>query len=340
MTEQALHLDVDASGGFDSSTLIYYDLANLNFSGNPWPSLVVGPTPTATQALEITALAALPNGSKKILQYLVAPIALNLNFPASVTLDGTSPKFTAPTSTSFYVSGTDQGSVGSCTPTAPPVKGIGYTDSSVTLANFEQPGNPQGIQVSGPDLRGYYTGAGIPPPPTTPNIAQVTVSNNLSKVGELNKLVQTIEANADVVINHNATQADMPGPTVMTPTNPMTVVVNGDLVLSGWHGTGYGLLLITGDMTNMATPSFTYDPDAFWDGVILVIGKGWIYSYQGSYTNTQILGALLVAKTVDASGNPLSPLSPPPPLTSTSHQHWSPMVFSTAVAGSRPHKRP
>jgi hypothetical protein len=156
-------------------------------------------------------------------------------------------------------------------------------------------------------LRGKYTGAS--PPSTNPNIAQVALSQNLSTVGGLNNLVQTIEANADVVINRDATQADMPA--AMSASNPMTVVVKGDLVFNGWHGTGYGLLLVTGNMASLSTPAFTYDPDASWNGIILVIGKGWMYSYQGSYTTTQIQGAVFLAKTVDASGNPLPLLSPP-----------------------------
>jgi hypothetical protein len=94
----------------------------------------------------------------------------------------------------------------------------------------------------------------------------------------------------------------------------MTVVVNGDLTFSSWRNTGYGLLLVTGKLT--------YDPDASWNGIILVIGEGWMNSNQGAYTTTQIQGAVFLARTVDASGNPLPQSSPPifippaPPLAS------------------------
>jgi hypothetical protein len=91
-------------------------------------------------------------------------------------------------------------------------------------------------------------------------------------------------------------------PAAMSATNPMTVVVNGDFTTNAWHGTGYGLLLVTGKLT--------YDPDASWNGIILVIGKGWMYSYLGNSTTTQIQGAVFLAKTVDASNNPLPPSSP------------------------------
>jgi hypothetical protein len=73
----------------------------------------------------------------------------------------------------------------------------------------------------------------------------------------------------------------------------MTVVVNGDLTFNGWHNTGYGLLVVTG--------TFKYDPDATWNGVILVIGQGNLIANQMG--NGQINGAILVAKTRDSSGN-------------------------------------
>jgi hypothetical protein len=253
----------------------------------------------AREVLEITSLAVLPNNSQKIVQYLVAPVPLNLNLPAALTLDGNNPRFTASPSPGFYVKGIDQGSAGTCNPGLTPSAAVGYTDTSFTPSNFEQPSNSQGIP-SGPsptpDLRDHYTN-GV----ANPNIVSVALSPNLSTVGGLNDLVQTIQHSADVVINGNATQSSLP--TTMSATNPMTVVVNGDLTLNAWRETGYGLLLVTG--------KFTYDPDASWNGIILVIGQGWMYSHQGAYTNTQIQGAVLLARTLDASGNPLPQSSAP-----------------------------
>jgi hypothetical protein len=78
----------------------------------------------------------------------------------------------------------------------------------------------------------------------------------------------------------------------MSSTNPITVIANGDLDLSNWNSTGYGLLLVTGKLV--------WDPLDGWDGLVLVIG-------QGSITNTthgqyqQINGAVFVAKTRDLS---------------------------------------
>jgi hypothetical protein len=78
----------------------------------------------------------------------------------------------------------------------------------------------------------------------------------------------------------------------------MTIVVNGDLDLSGWHNTGYGLLLVTGTLK--------YDPDATWWGVVLVIGQGNFVSTKSGIG--EIDGAMLIAKTRDAAGNLLASL--------------------------------
>jgi len=79
----------------------------------------------------------------------------------------------------------------------------------------------------------------------------------------------------------------------------MTIVVNGDLDLTSWHHTGNGLLLVTGTLT--------YDPDASWEGVVLVIGKGEFDSARGG--SGGIDGELFIAQTRDRiSGNLLSTL--------------------------------
>jgi hypothetical protein len=305
-TEQSLFLQVNASGSYDNSTAIYYDPLHLNSSGNVWPSLVVGATPSAVQALEVTALASLPSGSKKILQYLVAPVGPttplvgppvvpSLSFPSALTMDGNGVLFSVPSSAAFQVSGTDQNDPlnvlpSGCTPGPNPVAGVGYTNngdashSNITSAILaaNQP---------------HYTGAGG----STPNVSPVGgvggLAAKLQTVSGLNALVQAITQNADVVINGPATQSDMPA--AMSLTNPMTVVVNGDLTFSAWHNTGYGILLVTG--------TFTYDPDASWDGIVLVIGKGIIYSHQAG--TGRFYGAMLVADTVDGVGNNLGPSS-------------------------------
>jgi hypothetical protein len=291
VSEQSLQLaDTYPFDGTQDPTPLYYDGAHLN------------DTNTGSQLFEITALAVLPNGnaqnSQKLVQYLVAPQPLNLNFPAALILDGNTPQFGASPSPSYWVKGIDQGSVGTCNPGGA-VSAMGYTDTSYTVSNFEKPSNSQGISVASPNLTGNYTNAVA----TNPDIAAVTLSPNLSTVGGLNGLVQTITANADAVIAGPVTESNSTNvfPAAMSATNPVTIVVNGDLTFSGWRNTGYGLLLVTGKLT--------YDPDANWDGIILVIGQGWMYSHQNSSSTTQIQGAVFLAKTVGLSSSS-APISP------------------------------
>jgi len=80
----------------------------------------------------------------------------------------------------------------------------------------------------------------------------------------------------------------------------MTIVVNGDLTIHGGYS-GYGLLVVTGTLS--------YDPDASWRGIILVIGKGmFIAPLNGN--GGVLRGAIFVAQTRDTFGNLLASLGP------------------------------
>jgi hypothetical protein len=287
VTEFSLQLDVDFDTLPNDNTIpIYYDGTKFNT------------TSTGSQLLEITSFARLPNGSQKLLQYLVAPIPLN--FQAALTLDGNGVIFNTTTSGNFWVKGNDQYNALSCnaTPPATAVTALGYTNSAdyANIVSQIPPGPPP------PSGRGDHYTNGVA---TTPNVAQVTLPPNLTSVAGLNSLVQAISQNADVppiTPSGQLTDANNFMPAAMSPTHPMTIVVNGDLTINGWHHDGYGLLLVTGKLT--------YDPDAYWHGIVLVIGKGWFFANQGSTTGGHIEGALFIAKTTDSSGTPL-PISSP-----------------------------
>jgi hypothetical protein len=294
-TEQSLGIDINGSGGaLNHTRLTYYDPAHVDASGNITPSLISvnSPPSTAVQVFQITALAVLPNGSQKMLQYVVAPDALTLALPSPIVMDGNNVVFGPPTG-SFSISGTDQDNVGSCTPGPNPVAGVGYTNGSdssytniadaITVAG--SPGRYTGLGGSFPNI--YNVG----PPPPTP--LPFELAGNLMSVSGLNALVKTVTENADVVVAHDATQFDLPG--TMSAANPMTVVINGDLNTNGWPGTGYGLLLVTG--------TFTYGADTSWRGLILVVGKG-IFTSTSSGSG-EIHGGLLIARLFDAGNTPL-----------------------------------
>jgi hypothetical protein len=148
--------------------------------------------------------------------------------------------------------------------------------------------------VSNPN-QGSYSGAGN----QSPNIVSLSglppnsqVPGDLQTPIGLDALVQTIRQNADVVLAGPTDETRLPA--AMSPSNPMTVVVNGDFDL-GSHSTGTGILVVTG--------TFTYDTDSSWKGIILVIGQGIVISNHLGNSNGEIDGAILVAKTRDSSGH-------------------------------------
>jgi hypothetical protein len=254
----------------DPTQPIFYDGSQLNVSN------------TGSQVLEITSFAALPNGSQKLVQYLVAGNTLTLPpFPAAVTLVGNNVDYTGPNTNAWFVNGNDTISLGSCAPGAS-VYAVGYSNSSdPSRANINQ-GTFTGHA-------GNYTGQG-----GAPSLGAIggSIPANFLTASGLNSIAQTIIQNGlyDKIIPRNATGADLPPG--MSPSNLMTVVVQGDLNLTNsFHSQGYGLLLVTGNLT--------YDPDSSWYGIVLVIGKGTVTGYTGRPSdNGQFVGAMFAAKTI------------------------------------------
>jgi len=276
VSENSLKLDVDADNLADSITPLYYDGTHFSNSSS------VGP-----QVLEITSLATLPNGSQKLVQYLVAPVPITLPpFLAALTLSGSNgsgnPVFQAPANNNSYaVKGDGWDCNGS--PAGPPVRAIGiYGDYPGSSYDPAVTGIKNGIPPSPPSIRGNYTGqAGAP---------NVEYLNAFQTPSQLTALAQTIIQYADAVVpaGSAATQTAYMTSLGMSPSNMMTVVRNGDLDLTHWGNTGYGLLLVTGD--------FTMDPDNGWRGIILVIGNGKINNTDDGGSR-EIDGAVFVAKT-------------------------------------------
>jgi len=288
-------VDVNNDGDVDPFTPLFYDPENRTVTNVPAPGMVETPTPspTALQALEITAYAVLPSGGQKMLQYIVRPDVLfpDLNtqsFPSALTLAGNNVTFTGPGTNTFNVLGQDQ-----CAGSTAAVFAIGYTNgtggdaSKTNITTGASPGgNYQGFPIlnPGPPLA-PSTGAA-----TIADVSLYTNQNWMSPSG-LDAVVQDITSSADAVITGPATPSSFPSG--MSATHPMTIVVNGDLDMNGWHNTGYGLLLVTGTLH--------YDPDATWEGVVLVIGQGNFVSTRGGTGG--IDGAVFIAKTRDAGGN-------------------------------------
>jgi hypothetical protein len=288
-TEQSLYLDVDSDGLYDNSIPIYYNPAQTDSHGNPAPSLIktVSPPSTAVQVLQITALAYLPNGSKKVLQYLVAPTTLSLTFPAALTLDGFSDVFAGPNNPVFQVSGNSDNHDAACGPVPYPVPAVNVPDNPDR--SIVTSGIPGG-------MAGNYIGTGSPP-----SVGFGGLAANLQTPQSLNQIAQTITQNADAVLTGPVDQNSLPP--AMSNVNPMTIAVQGNFTLSGGF-TGYGLLLVTG--------TFTYDSYSSWDGIILVVGQGIVNGQSGAppYGESIISGAMLVAQTLNPDGTLRATLGP------------------------------
>jgi len=300
VTEKAISVDVNNSGGaYNSIYPLYYTGSglNMNTTGN-----------NSLNALEITAFAYMPDNSKKILQYLVTPSVVttysgsgttpNFDFPAALTLAGSNVTFAGPGSTDFKINGQDQ--TPSCSSWNYMVPSIGYTNS---FGGDTSRANILGGAVPDGNYQGYPQIGGPPPVPSSSPDSIMDVSSSMQAnwltPSGLDMIAQNITRNADVVINADASGNDITtrAPT-MSPANPLTIVVNGDLDLNAWHQTGYGLLLVTGTLK--------YDPDASWDGIVLIIGQGSFVSTKSG--SGQINGAVFIAKTRDSSGILLSTL--------------------------------
>jgi hypothetical protein len=270
-TEYSAGLDINGGTQRNSATPLFFDGAHQ----------VLGSTPGAGQVLTITSLAVTPSGSRRMLQYSVAPATLGTafaGFPSALTLAGNGVSFkspgTAESGENFKINGNDSNAP---TGTVSGVPAIGYTNSN------------DGTSVSAAALpaSNYLSPAGVP------SVGLVTLPPTMQTPSGLDGLVNSIAQTADLVLTPSpGTAADQTSlPSGMSSTNPMVVVVNGNFNLHG-YGTGYGLLVVTGTLD--------YDPDASWNGLILVIGQGIFTSSKAGVGG--INGAVLVAQTRDAAG--------------------------------------
>jgi len=292
VSEKSLGVDADADGLPNSTTPLYY--TGSNFSNNP----LAGP-----QVLELTSLAVLPNGSQKLVQYLVAPIPITVPpFSAALTLAGSMAStvvgYSAPhTNASFYISGMDEDCSGTPTGTntVPAIGVFNFSDVGLVDAG----GWVNSVHYSGISINQLaYAGSGTNPSVMTFNGPGPSFPGSLMTPSALDGIAQTLIANADATVPTTSGSAERAFLTnllssdAMSSTSPLTVVVNGNLDLTGWNHTGYGLLLVTGTLI--------YDPDATWKGIVMVVGQGQVIGWKSG--SGEFDGAMLVARTRDTSG--------------------------------------
>ena len=248
--ERAILVDVNntnpASDWFvnlNQPQLIYFDGKNLTR------------TVTQYQALAVTALSALPDGSTKLMQYVVAPVALQIPVSAALTIAGPGSVGNAatfnppPSAASFYVNGTDQCAA------KPMLPAVGVTnDTDYTSVH-------QSLDSPSPN-KDHYIGAGgaFPNVSPSPYLHPANSTVDMTDPISLSIFLPIVQNAADSVLNGPRTEGDMPP--AMSSSNPMTVYVNGDLSLTSF--TGYGLLVVRGNLT--------YTGDSGWKGIVIVLG--------------------------------------------------------------------
>jgi Tfp pilus assembly protein PilX len=279
-TEKSAGIDVNGDGTLDNTNPLFYDGAQQ----------ILGPNGTAYQAFEVTALAVTPSGTQRMVQYVVAATSFNLTFPSALTFDGPAPTYNAPNSNPFMTNGNDRSGsnlVAGCSVPAQSAKNaIGVTNAGdISTAESGIPGN----------RLNHYVGAGATP--SVGNVSALLPSNEQS-VSSLQQMVQDITQQANNVLTGPI--SSLSAAQLGSAASPQITVVNGDLSLSG-SNTGYGILVVTGNLS--------FSGNNGWRGVVLVIGQGSMSVNGGG--NNEFDGAVLIAKTLNAAGQPLATLGSP-----------------------------
>jgi hypothetical protein len=274
----------------------------------------------------LTSMAMTRTGSKSMAQMevgVVPPTKFQLG--GALTITGQDPGFMSPNSAPYHISGFDHAGTGvepsTCnnTPgTALPAVGVANAEAQQCLIHGSFVNScQQTVQCNG----NVDPCTGL----ATPNSTGLGKPNNYSGAQSNTADVQvTPAANpdpsvltqlvSDVDSTPGATHVGPPlsGPGSCTPTattscgsftaanlpslgsatNLQTIVVNGDLTLSG-NPTGYGVLVVTGNM--QFSGNFT------WSGLVLVMGNASLIANGGG--NGQITGAMYVGNSNGGTSN-------------------------------------
>ncbi len=278
ITEASINMDVNGDHTMDATTLLFFDGLHLNLAS------------AGTQALEVTSLAVLPNGTQKLLQYVVAPMQFTLGFPAAVTATGT---YTGATnfgnqSAGFGISGLDF-----CNPARQQYAVSGTDSTSVTnlSAALTPAGNYPGNGSSPGPPAAASLGNSAAAMQNFPDPLHPGQTLDLTSVAGLNQLVSEIQSVADYTAPDCSNTSNLG-----SATNPTVVLITGSCSLSGNPSPpGSGILLVQGDVQYVDHP---------YDGLILAIGTGAFH--QQASRLTHFYGSLFLAQTVNpATGVPL-----------------------------------
>jgi hypothetical protein len=243
----------------------------------------------------VTALAVMPSGARRIVQYEVAHDQLNLTLPAALTIDGPVSAGASDTICSSgatcnsggdYINGNEDPTCNS-TITKPAIATADATSNSNLVTDI----NPNKANIVG-------SGG-------TPSVVNSsTALTSLNSVSKLEALVSQMTTLAGTNVGPDCTKLNLG-----TAASPTITVVTNDPTVSGATScnltsgvTGYGILIVTGTLQYVNVNSY--------QGVVYVIGTGQFVS--SSSKDTTLTGALFIAQDRNPStGALLSSLGSP-----------------------------
>jgi hypothetical protein len=244
----------------------------------------------------ITTLAVTPSGSRRMLQYEVTQDSITLNIPGALTIDGSIPAGAA----SICGSGSTCNGSGAYITGAEPAGCTGPTMPAIATADSTSNANlVTAINANKTNI----VGAG-----GTPSVQSAATSlASLNTPTEIEALVSQMKSLAGTNIGSDCTKLNLG-----TAASPTITVVTNDPISSGVSGgvgctlssgtTGYGILVLTGDLQYVNVNSY--------QGVILMLGTANFVS--SSSKDTILTGALFMAQDRNPStGALLSTLGTP-----------------------------
>jgi hypothetical protein len=284
VTEQSENVYVDGDGKLDNTYPIFY------VNGNQYVDSPANAGLGGSQVYRVTALAVLPDNSRRMLQYDVVKNSLNLSLPGALTIDGPSlpasvlcASGSTCNSGGAYITGNEPVSGGPdalCAggSTVPAIA----TSDATTLSNFTT-----GLSSNKTNITG--TGA-------DPSVSNASSSlANLTTVAQVEALVAQMTTLANGNVGPNCSTLNLG--TAASPT--ITVVTNagGSTCNLNSGTTGYGILVVTGGLQYVNVNSY--------QGIILMLGTAQFVS--SSSKDTVFTGALFMAQDRNPSTGALLP---------------------------------
>ncbi|MBI3404104.1 MAG: pilus assembly PilX N-terminal domain-containing protein [Acidobacteria bacterium] len=269
-TERAGGIDINGDGVLDNVTPVYFNQVSQTLT----------PGANDRQVFRITALAVMPGGNRRILQYDAAPVTFNLQMPAAMTFDGGGSALFPANSNVYTVNGNDAASCGTPPQASKPAVGTVTPGDDVSIT----------ASIVAANRPSKYTGVGASPDVEDINAmlaayAAGTPPLDMTTPQGLENIADTLQANATDIVTPAVGGAATSLPNYGSATNPVIEVVDGNLNVGPI--TGYGILLVRGNLDMAGTTG--------WRGIVLVIGTGYMHVSGGG--NNSFEGALLLAHT-------------------------------------------